>query len=85
MWAQKCNLQSACVEDLGHLVQSPATHMMARSLSDIVQQLYANDQLSQDCGHALSMQLGDAGSISRQQMQGDIAFTAEVCASTNEV
>ncbi len=73
-----------CVEDLGHLVQSPATHVMARSLSEIVQQLYANDQLSQDCGHALSMQLGSADSISRQQMQGGIARTAEVCALTNK-
>ncbi len=79
-----CPLKSVCVEDLGHLVQSPATHVMARSLSEIVQQLYANDQLSQDCAHALSMQLGDADSISRQQMQGDIAFTAEVCALTSE-
>ncbi|DBA80729.1 hypothetical protein WJX77_001532 [Trebouxia sp. C0004] len=58
-------------EDLGHLVQSPATHVMARSLSEIVQQLYANDQLSQDCAHALSMQLGSADSISRQQMQAN--------------
>ena len=77
-------MKSVCIEDLGHLVQSPATHVMARSLSEIVQQLYANDQLSQDCAHALSMQLGGTDSISRQQMQGDIAFTAEVSALTNE-
>lgn len=57
---------------------------MARSLSEIVQQLYANDQLIQDCAHALSMQLGGADSISRQQMQGDIAFTIAVSALTSE-
>ena len=78
------NLNSVYTEDLGHLVQSPAPHVMARSLSEIVQQLYANDQLSQDCAHALSMQLGGADSISRQQMQGDIALTTEVSAFPNE-
>lgn len=78
------SLKAVCSEDLGHLVQSPATHVMARSLSEIVQQLYANDQLSQDCAHALSMQLGGADSISQHQMQGDIAFTAEVSALTNK-
>ncbi|KAL0038003.1 hypothetical protein WJX79_009386 [Trebouxia sp. C0005] len=62
---------AVCSEDLGHLVQSPATHVMARSLSEIVQQLYANDQLSQDCAHALSMQLGGADSISQHQMQAN--------------
>lgn len=80
----KVSVKSVCAEDLGHLVQSPATHVMARSLSEIVQQLYANDQLSQDCGHALSMQLGGTDSISRQQMQGNIAFSAEVSAPINE-
>ena len=78
------SLKSVCVEDLGHLVQSPATDIMARSLSEIVQQLYANEQLSQECAHALSMQLGGVDSISRHQMQGDIAFTTEVSALTSE-
>ncbi|KAL0038004.1 hypothetical protein WJX79_009386 [Trebouxia sp. C0005] len=66
-----CRSSASLHEDLGHLVQSPATHVMARSLSEIVQQLYANDQLSQDCAHALSMQLGGADSISQHQMQAN--------------
>lgn len=44
---------------------------MARSLSEIVQQLFADDQLSQDCAHALGMQLGTTDSTSMQQMQGE--------------
>lgn len=44
---------------------------MARSLSEIVTQLLADDQLSRDCAQALSMQLGVADITSRQQMQGN--------------
>ena len=68
------NLQFVCglsPEDAGHLVQSPAAQGMARSLSEIVQQLFADDQLSQDCAHALGMQLGTTESTSMQQMQGE--------------
>ena len=43
---------------------------MARSLSEIVQQLFTNDQLSKDCARALSLQLGSFDDSKMQQIQG---------------
>ena len=54
---------------------------MARSLSEIVQQVFADDQLSQDCAHALGMQLGTTDSTSMQQMQGESSHQCHLQAS----
>ena len=62
---------AAGAEDAGHLL-SPATHGVARSLSEIVQQLFLDDQLSRDCAEALSMQLHSSISLNPQQAQGTI-------------
>ena len=51
-------------------MQSPAAQGMARSLSEIVQQLFADDQLSRDCAQALSVQIGGGPNATLQQMQG---------------
>ena len=56
-------------EDAGHIL-SPATHGVARSLSEMVQQLFLDDQLSRDCSEALSMQLHSSVSDNPQQAQG---------------
>ena len=61
---------SVCADDAGHLIQSPAAQGMARSLSEIVQQLFTNDQLSKDCARALSLQLGSFDATDMQQIQG---------------
>ena len=64
-------------------MQSPAAQGMARSLSEIVQQLFADDQLSRDCAQALSVQIGGGPNASLQQMQGMLhmnqSHTSAVC------
>ena len=57
-------------DDASRLLQSPAAQGMARSLSDIVQQLFSDDQLSGECARALSLQLGSADVADLQQLQG---------------
>lgn len=47
---------------------------MARSLSEIVQQLFTNDQLSRDCARALSLQLGSCDGTNVQQIKGVLLY-----------
>lgn len=60
-------------DDAGQLLQSPAAQGMARSLSEIVLQLFSDDQLSGDCARALSLQLDSSDVADLQQLQGGAA------------
>ena len=43
---------------------------MARSLSEVVQQLFTDDQLNKDCARALSLQVASYDTTKMQQMHG---------------
>lgn len=70
---------SVTADDAGHLLQSPAAQGMARSLSEIVLQLFSDDQLSGDCARALSLQLGSSDVADLQQLQGAAACSYSRC------
>lgn len=59
---------SSSVDHAGQWVQSPTGRGIGRSMSETVQQLSADVQLSRDCAAALSMQLGSQADV--QQLQG---------------
>lgn len=70
---------SVHADDAGHLLHSPAVQGMARSLSEIVQQLFSDDQLSRECAKALSLQLGGCDVASFQQLQGVLCAQNSGC------
>ena len=57
-------------DDVGHWLRSPLTGQgIGRSMSETVQQLSADLQLSRDCAQALSLQLSSQADV--QQLQGN--------------